>query len=95
MTGRRQEWGCNANSAVFPSHAKIRILSRWCTKTYMKVSGEPVQTGVYQCITFVKLCYRYSMFMFQKNALERGLLKQQKSLDLLANVYTSCPSAYL
>lgn len=33
--------------------------------------------------------------MFQKNALERGLLKQQKSLDLLANVYTSCPSAYL
>lgn len=33
--------------------------------------------------------------MFQKNALERGLLKQKKTLDLLANVYMSCPSAYL
>lgn len=64
-------------------------------QTYVKVCGQPAQTGIYQCITFGKLCYRYSMFMFQKNALESALLKQKKSLDLLANVYMSCPSAYL
>jgi len=33
--------------------------------------------------------------MFQKNALERGLLKRKKSLDLLAYIYISCPSACL
>lgn len=63
------------------------------TKTYVNVAGEPVRTGIYQCIASSKLCY--SMLMFQKKALERGLLKLKKSLDLLSSIYRSFTSAYL
>lgn len=75
MTDGRTKGGCNANPVVFSSHLKIR--SHQVIKLYMKVSGEPVQTGICQCITTGKLCYRYSLFTFQRNALEGGLLKKK------------------
>lgn len=79
VTDGRPKWGSNANPELFSGRSK--------TRSHQVVRESLWWTWTNRCLSMHHNCYRYSSFMFQRNALERGLLKKKKSLDLLASAH--------